>query len=147
MAMDSFSSRTAAVGSRREGSRTRPERRTPGWGEPVWAASSAQGTRSLGWDDGVGEDAPGSMPHAEMELEEFAAAIPDGQLDFIVFEACLMAGVEVAYVLRGKTDYILSSAAEIVSPASRPFIRRHCDTFLTHREALRRALRLLASLT
>ena len=72
------------------------------------------------WDDGVGEDAPGSMPHAEMELEEFAAAIPDGQLDFIVFEACLMAGVEVAYVLRGKTDYILSSAAEIVSPGFTP---------------------------
>lgn len=120
MAMDSFSSRTAAVGSRREGSRTRPERRSPGWGEPVRAASSAQGTRSLGWDDGVGEDAPGSMPHAEMELEEFAAAIPDGQLDFIVFEACLMAGVEVAYVLRGKTDYILSSAAEIVSPGFTP---------------------------
>ncbi|MFR0893956.1 MAG: clostripain-related cysteine peptidase [Alistipes onderdonkii] len=91
-----------------------------GLGEPVWAASSAQGTRSLGWDDGVGEDAPGSMPHAEMELEEFAAAIPDGQLDFIVFEACLMAGVEVAYVLRGKTDYILSSAAEIVSPGFTP---------------------------
>ena len=91
-----------------------------GQGEPVRAASSAQGTRSLGWDDGAGEEMPDGAAHAEMELSEFAAAIPDGTLDFIVFESCLMAGVEVAYALRDKTGYMLASSAEIVSPGFTP---------------------------
>lgn len=52
----------------------------------------------------------------EMEIADLAAAIPDGMFDFIVFETCFMAGVEVAYELRNKTDYILASAAEILSP-------------------------------
>lgn len=52
----------------------------------------------------------------EMEIVDLARAIPDGRLDFIIFEACLMAGVEVAYELREKTDYILASSAEILSP-------------------------------
>ncbi len=76
------------------------------------------GSRSLGWDGGtVANPATG---RAGMELAEFAAAIPDGQFDFIVFEACLMAGVEVAYELRHKTDYLLVSSAEIVSPGFTP---------------------------
>lgn len=52
----------------------------------------------------------------EMEIADFAAAIPDGQLDFIVLEACLMSGVEVAAELRGKADYLVASSAEILSP-------------------------------
>lgn len=51
-----------------------------------------------------------------MELADFAAAIPDGQFRFIVFEACLMGGIEVAYELRRKSDYLLLSPAEILSP-------------------------------
>lgn len=53
---------------------------------------------------------------AEMELADFAAAIPDGAFDFIVFEMCFMTGVEVVYALREKTEYILASSAEILSP-------------------------------
>lgn len=52
----------------------------------------------------------------EMEIADFAAAIPDGQFDFIVLEACLMSGVEVAAELRGKADYLVASSAEILSP-------------------------------
>lgn len=52
----------------------------------------------------------------EMELADFAAALPDYQFDFIVFEACLMSGVEVAYALRNKADYLVASSAEILSP-------------------------------
>ncbi|MCD8260658.1 MAG: clostripain-related cysteine peptidase, partial [Bacteroides sp.] len=52
----------------------------------------------------------------EMEIWEFAEAIPDKMFEFIVFEACFMAGIEVAYELRNKIDYILASSAEIVSP-------------------------------
>ena len=56
----------------------------------------------------------------EMAIAGFAAAIPDGQFDFIVLEACLMASVEVAYELRGKADYLLASSAEILSPGFTP---------------------------
>lgn len=73
-------------------------------------------TRSIGADRNPGT-AGGS---AEMEITDFAAAIPDRQLDFIVFEACLMSGVEVAYELRNKTDYILASSAELLVPGYAP---------------------------
>jgi len=52
----------------------------------------------------------------EMELTDFAQAIPDDVFDYIAFEACFMAGIEVAYELRNKADYILASSAEIVHP-------------------------------
>ncbi|RHO67082.1 hypothetical protein DW083_17975 [Parabacteroides sp. AF48-14] len=53
---------------------------------------------------------------AEMEIPALAAAIPDGMFDFVIFEACYMAGVEVAYELKDKARYIVASSAEIVSP-------------------------------
>lgn len=52
----------------------------------------------------------------EMELSDFAEAIPDNMFDYIVFEACFMTGIEVAYELKDKADYIQASSAEIVSP-------------------------------
>lgn len=52
----------------------------------------------------------------EMEIADLAEAIPDGMFDYILFEACYMAGVEVAYELKDKTTYIVASSAEIVSP-------------------------------
>ena len=56
----------------------------------------------------------------EFELVDFARAIPNGQFGFIIFESCLMAGAEVAYELKDKTDYILASSAEILSPGFTP---------------------------
>lgn len=56
----------------------------------------------------------------ELELIDFAHTIPNGQFRFILFESCLMAGVEVAYELKDKTNYILASSAEIVSPGFTP---------------------------
>lgn len=52
----------------------------------------------------------------EMELSDFAQAIPDKTFDYIIFEACFMSGIEVAYELKEKADYILASSAEILSP-------------------------------
>lgn len=52
----------------------------------------------------------------EMELRELASAIPDRAFEYIIFEACFMAGIEVAYELKDKTNYIVASSAEIVSP-------------------------------
>ena len=56
----------------------------------------------------------------EMELKDFAAAIPDGVFDYIVFETCFMAGIEVAYELRDKAPVIFASSAEIVDPGFAP---------------------------
>lgn len=56
----------------------------------------------------------------EMELIDFAQTIPDGLFDFIIFEACFMAGIEVAYELKDKTHYVLASSAELVSPGFAP---------------------------
>lgn len=91
------------------------------------------GTRSMGVDDGNGV-------RTEMEMADFAAAIPDGMFDFIVFETCLTAGVEVAYELRGKADYMLASSAEIVSPGFTPVyssaLRLLCNTAVSTESAL-----------
>ena len=55
----------------------------------------------------------------EMSLTDFANAIPTlpngDKFEFIVFETCYMAGVEVAHELRNKTKYIVSSSAEMLS--------------------------------
>ena len=55
-----------------------------------------------------------------LELPGFAEVIPDGMFRFIVFESGLMAGVEVAYELKDKTDYMLASSAEVPSPGFTP---------------------------
>jgi hypothetical protein len=58
--------------------------------------------KSFGQDDGK-----------QINIPELADALPI-RFDFILFDACLMGAVEVAYELRNKTDYIISSSAEII---------------------------------
>lgn len=50
----------------------------------------------------------------EMELNGFADAIPM-YMDYILFDACLMGGVEVAYGLRDKCRYLGFSQAEVLA--------------------------------
>ena len=50
----------------------------------------------------------------EIELPDFAEAIPF-HLDFIIFDCCLMGGVEVAYELRNVCDKVMFSQTEILS--------------------------------
>lgn len=64
---------------------------------------------------------------AEMEIQDFANAIPDKMFDYIIFEACFMAGIETAYELQNKADYILASSAEIVSPGFTPIYSESID--------------------
>ena len=56
----------------------------------------------------------------EMELADFASAIPDQMFDFMVFDMCFMSSVETAYALRNKTQYLLAAAPEILSPGFTP---------------------------
>lgn len=57
-----------------------------------------------------GQDAGGR----EMDIIELAAAVPM-HLDFLIFDSCLMGGVEVAYQFRNLTDYMVVSPAEILA--------------------------------
>ncbi|MCC8088511.1 MAG: clostripain-related cysteine peptidase [Rikenellaceae bacterium] len=67
---------------------------------------------------------------SEMEITDFARALPQNyKFEFIVFEACYMAGIEVVYELRDKTDYILASSAEIISPGFRDIYAGYMDYF------------------
>lgn len=54
------------------------------------------------------------------ELRDFALSIPDGQFSFIVMETAYMAGLEVAYELKDKTDYLIASFTEIPTPGFLP---------------------------
>ncbi|WP_115172030.1 clostripain-related cysteine peptidase [Sphingobacterium spiritivorum] len=56
----------------------------------------------------------------DLELRDFAAAIPDKSFDFMIFESCFMTGIEVLYELKDKTRYVVASSAEILSPGFTP---------------------------
>lgn len=67
--------------------------------------------RAFSWEDRKGQ----TPAYSCMELEGLAEAIPDDVFDFIVFDACYMGNVEVAFALRNKAPQIVSSCYEIVS--------------------------------
>ena len=50
-----------------------------------------------------------------MELDDLNYVLNDFHFDFILFDACYMASVEVVYALRNCTDYIIGSATEILA--------------------------------
>lgn len=61
----------------------------------------------------IGQDNYGSGI-IEMELRDFADAIPY-KLDYLLIDACLAGGVELAYALRGKADIVGFSPAEVIA--------------------------------
>lgn len=65
----------------------------------------------------IGQDLTGtssSLESYEIDLPDFAEAIPM-KLDYILFDACLMGGIEVAYELRGKCGQVGFSQAEVLA--------------------------------
>ncbi len=61
----------------------------------------------------IGQDRDGRNGY-EMQIEDFAQAIPM-KLKYIVFDCCLVSGIETAYQLRDKTEYIVASPAEVLA--------------------------------
>lgn len=57
----------------------------------------------------------GSDKGQEMEISDLAAALPDHTFDFILFDACYMANIEVIYELRNKANYIIASPTETLA--------------------------------
>ena len=65
----------------------------------------------------IGQDQVGAIGQRvsyEMDIADFAEAIPM-ELDYILFDACLMGGIEVAYELAGKCNLIAFSQAEVLA--------------------------------
>lgn len=61
----------------------------------------------------IGQDVFGSASY-EMELAHFAKAIPM-KMDYILFDACLMGGIEVAYELKEKCSRFGASQTEVLA--------------------------------
>ena len=63
----------------------------------------------------IGSHFNGSSANAdEIELQDFVEAIPF-HLDYLIFDCCLMGGIEVAYELKNVCDKICFSQTEILS--------------------------------
>ena len=65
----------------------------------------------------IGQDQVGTYGHYasyEIELDDFAKALPM-QMEYILFDACLMGGVEVAYELKDKCHYVGFSQTEVLA--------------------------------
>lgn len=56
----------------------------------------------------------GQMDREEMDIMELASALPR-KYSYIMFDACLMAGIEVAYELKDKGEYLVLSPTEIMA--------------------------------
>jgi len=52
---------------------------------------------------------------SEMDIVEMGDVLSGQQLDYVIFDCCLMGGAEVAYQIRDDCDYIVASQAEILA--------------------------------
>lgn len=59
-----------------------------------------------------GVDEVGSN-HDQMNIDELAAALPAGMLEYVWFDSCYMSGIELAYQLRNKTRYLVAYPTEV----------------------------------
>lgn len=80
-----------------------------------WVPSPTTKTISTRW---FGQDqstsTQGDVTHY-MDIPDLATALSGApHLDFIMFDACLMSGVEVAYELKDHTDYLIASPTEVM---------------------------------
>ncbi|MCA5005183.1 clostripain-related cysteine peptidase [Sphingobacterium bovistauri] len=51
----------------------------------------------------------------EMDIKNLNSAIPSNVFDFIMFDACSMASVEVLYEIKDKTEHFIVSPGEVIS--------------------------------
>jgi len=70
----------------------------------AWMVKADDGSKSFAEDNG-----------SEMDIMEMARILSSRKSEFILFDACLMGNVEVAYEFRNCCDYILFSPTEILA--------------------------------
>ena len=49
-----------------------------------------------------------------MDIDSLKSAIPEDMFEYIIFDACYMGSIEVAYALKDRCDWLISSAVEIM---------------------------------
>ena len=68
--------------------------------------------RSFGSDDVIEN---GKDSTCDMDIKDLASALSGYKFDFLIFDACYMGTIEVAYELRNSNKYFIASPAEILS--------------------------------
>lgn len=88
------------------------------YGLVLWSHASAWASNEppTGPDSAVSPQSYGDDRGAHMDIDVLADVLADKGFEFIYFDCCHMASVEVAYELRHATPYIIGSATEIPSP-------------------------------
>ncbi len=69
-----------------------------------YLVKSSDGSRSVGPDDNI-----------EIEIPTLVSAFSGTHFDFILFDCCLMGGIEVAYQLKDLCDYVIASPTEVMA--------------------------------
>lgn len=89
------------------------------WGHGSGWDPKTQATRvvlnTFQTQSGPGLYAYGGSSDGWMDLDEIKQAIPDNLFHFILFDACYMSQIEVAYSLQNKAKYMIASAAETMA--------------------------------
>jgi len=74
--------------------------------------------------------------HKEMDIVEMADALSPYHFDYILFDACFMGTIEVAYQLKNVCDYMISSPTEVLS-AGFPYNRIMPDLLSSNFDPIR----------
>lgn len=96
-----------------------PEFQAPGYGLVYWSHGEGwipfptPSTRWIGADEGQGIHRMNIS-----ELVQVLEFVPNLRFDFILFDACFMQSVEVAYALRPFADYLIASPTETPGPGA-----------------------------
>ncbi len=64
---------------------------------------------------GLDENFPKANQHKEMDIKEMANVLSGYHFHYLLFDACFMGTIEVAYELKNVCDYIISSPTEVLS--------------------------------
>lgn len=84
-------------------------------GDPVSEEADPYAFLVKAGDDGLKSFAQDEEQNIEMDLIDLRKALSRFHYDFIAFDCCLMANVELAYELRNTCDYLIFSPTEIMS--------------------------------
>ncbi|MEJ5089924.1 clostripain [Sphingobacterium faecium] len=82
-----------------------------GYGAILWSHATNWAPANLGQ---LSTRSFGDDHFSRMDVQQLQSALPQG-LDFLIFDACSMASVEVLYELRDVAPYILASPTEVLS--------------------------------
>lgn len=75
-------------------------------------SNRATAVKSFGLDQ---TNTDGGSFHSEMDIRKLASSLRGYHFDFLLFDACFMASIEVCYELKNNFDYIIASPTEVLA--------------------------------